>query len=133
VDLHVHSQYSEPSADWFMQHSGISESYSDPSFIYEKAKEAGMSLVTITDHNSIDGCLELKERYGNDVLMGVETTASFPEDKCKIHLLIYGLSETDFVEIQRLRRTYTNCASTSRKEAWPTPLPMRHTRWQPVH
>ncbi|HVN94924.1 MAG TPA: glycosyltransferase [Syntrophorhabdaceae bacterium] len=104
IDLHVHSKYSEPSTDWFMQGSQISESYSDPFSIYESAKRSGMSFVTITDHNRIDGCLYLKEKYGDDVLMGVETTAYFPEDRCKIHLLIYGMTEAEFLVIQRLRK-----------------------------
>ncbi|OPY70058.1 MAG: GDP-mannose-dependent alpha-mannosyltransferase [Syntrophorhabdaceae bacterium PtaU1.Bin034] len=87
-----------------MQRWRIAESYSDPFFIHEKALKAGMSLVTLTDHNSIEGCLVLKERYGDTVLTGVETTAHFPEDNCKVHLLIYGISEKEFAEIQVLRK-----------------------------
>jgi len=104
IDLHVHSHHSEPSTDWFMERWNISESYSDPFSIYEKAIKAGMSLVTLTDHNSIDGCLLLRDRYGDSVLTGLESTASFPEDGCKVHILIYGIGEREFVEIQALRR-----------------------------
>ena len=63
-----------------MERFNVAESYSDPFFIYDKAMKAGMSKVTITDHNRFEGCLILKERYGEKVLTGMEATAHFPED-----------------------------------------------------
>ena len=36
--------------------------YSNPEDVYLVAKARGMDLVTITDHDSIDGCLELLAR-----------------------------------------------------------------------
>jgi glycosyltransferase involved in cell wall biosynthesis len=86
-----------------MERWGIAESYSDPYLIYRRALEAGMSMVTITDHNRIEGSLILKDKYGDRVITGVESTASFPEDGCKVHVLIYGLNEAEFAEIQSLR------------------------------
>jgi glycosyltransferase involved in cell wall biosynthesis len=104
VDLHVHSKYSEMSAEWFMERWNIAESYSDPFFIYDRAIEAGMSRVVITDHNRLEGALILKERYGDQILTGVEATAHFPEDGCKVHILIYGINEKEMAEIQVLRK-----------------------------
>ena len=103
IDLHVHSRCSAPSTDWFMERWNIRESYSDPFSIYEKAIKAGMTHVTLTDHNSIAGCLLLKARYGDRVITGVEATAAFPEDGCKVHILVYGIDERQFAEIDRLR------------------------------
>jgi glycosyltransferase involved in cell wall biosynthesis len=104
IDLHVHSKYSEPSTDWYMQLWQIAESYSAPFLIYDILRKSGMSLFTLTDHNSIEGCLLLKERHGDEIIISTESTVTFPEDGCKIHLLIYGITESDFAEIQRLRR-----------------------------
>jgi len=104
IDLHVHSKYSEPSSEWFMERFNIAESYSDPFFIYDRAIEAGMSKVTITDHNRFEGSLMLKERHGDKVLTGMEATAHFPEDGCKVHVLIYGIDEKEAAEIQTLRK-----------------------------
>jgi glycosyltransferase involved in cell wall biosynthesis len=100
----VHSRHSEASTEWFMERWGIAESYSDPLLIYKRAMGAGMSMVTITDHNSLEASLALKERYGQSVITGVESTASFPEDGCKVHVLVYGLNEREFAEIQALRK-----------------------------
>ena len=104
IDLHVHSRYSAPPTDWFMERWRIAESYSDPLVIYERALASGMSLVALTDHNSIDGALLLKERYGDRVITGVEATARFPEDRCNVHLLVYGITEKEFADIQSLRK-----------------------------
>jgi glycosyltransferase involved in cell wall biosynthesis len=99
-----------------MERWNIAESYSDPLFIYQKAVEAGMSMVTITDHNSMDGSLALKERYGDQIITGVESTATFPEDGCKVHVLIYGLDERQFAEIQVLRKNIYDLRDYLREE-----------------
>jgi predicted metal-dependent phosphoesterase TrpH len=104
ADLHVHSRYSEHPSEWFLQRLGAAESYTEPEAIYQAAKARGMSYVTITDHNRIEGSVLLKERYPEDVFTGVETTAYFPEDGCKIHILLFGLTEAEFQEVQKLRR-----------------------------
>lgn len=103
ADLHVHSMYSKHPSHWFLQRIGASESYTHPEFIYRTALERGMDFVTITDHNRIDGAMWLKERFPKQVITGVESTAYFPEDGCKVHVLIYGLSSQEFDEVQRLR------------------------------
>jgi len=104
VDLHVHSEHSEHPADWFLQRIGAAESYTDPFYVYQTAKERGMTFVTITDHNRISGSLLLKEKYPADVFTGVESTVYFPEDGCKVHILVYDLTQKQFDEIQAIRK-----------------------------
>ena len=103
ADLHVHSRYSNHPSFWFLQRLGAGESYTEPEFIYQCAKEKGMDYITITDHNRIAGALELKARHPEEVIVGVETTTYFPEDGCKIHVLVYNLDEADFQIIQNVR------------------------------
>jgi predicted metal-dependent phosphoesterase TrpH len=64
-----------------------------------------MDLVTITDHDSIDGCLELLDRLGDlpDFIMGEEVSTTLPEFSHTVHLGVYGLNEAQHGEIQRLR------------------------------
>jgi predicted metal-dependent phosphoesterase TrpH len=64
-----------------------------------------MSLVTITDHDSIDGCLEVLNRMGDlpDFLMGEEVTARMPEFHHEIHVAVYGHNEAQHRDIQKLR------------------------------
>jgi glycosyltransferase involved in cell wall biosynthesis len=74
------------------------ESYSEPSDVYRQAKQRGMDFVTITDHDSLEGVLKLSG--GSDVIVGEEVTCYFPEDHCKIHLLVWGLDSIQHAEIQ---------------------------------
>jgi predicted metal-dependent phosphoesterase TrpH len=64
-----------------------------------------MDFVTITDHDSIDGCLEVLDRLGEleDFITGEEVSATFPEFNHTVHIGVYGLNEAQHREIQRLR------------------------------
>jgi len=104
ADLHVHSKFSNHPSYWFLQRLGARESYTEPDYIYQTAKKQGMDYVTITDHNRIDGSLYLKEKYPEEVFTGVEATTYFPEDGCKVHILIYGLTANDFIIIEKTRQ-----------------------------
>ena len=57
--------------------------YSSPERVYRLAKARGMDVVTITDHDSIDGCLHFlnrhPEKHAEDFLIGEEVTAHLPE------------------------------------------------------
>lgn len=59
IDLHVHSRYSGMADDWLLGQLGVQECYTKPSEVYEIAKRKGMDFVTLTDHDTIDGALEL--------------------------------------------------------------------------
>ena len=58
-----------------------------------------MTYVTFTDHNRIDGCLQIAEF--SDTFISEEVTAQFPDDNVNIHLLLWNLTETQHAEIQR--------------------------------
>jgi predicted metal-dependent phosphoesterase TrpH len=64
-----------------------------------------MDLVTITDHDSIEGGLELLNRLGDlpDFILGEEVSTYFPEFRHEVHIGVYGLSEAQHREIQKLR------------------------------
>ena len=53
-DLHVHSLRSGRVDLPVLRHFGR-ESYSEPREVYEVARRRGMDLVTITDHDTIEG------------------------------------------------------------------------------
>jgi len=103
VDLHVHSIYSEIPSDFIFKLLKTKECYTSPESLYHLAKKNGMDFVAITDHNKIDGALLLKEKFPEEVIVGVEATTFFPEDNCPIHLLVYGLDEVQFRMIEKLR------------------------------
>jgi len=104
ADLHVHSRFSNRPSEWFLQRIGAAESYTEPEQVYQLAKQRGMTFVTLTDHNRIEGALYLQEKYADEIITGTEFTAYFPEDGCKVHILVYGLSASDFENLQQIRR-----------------------------
>lgn len=103
ADLHVHSMASKRPSEWFLKKVGAKESYTGIDTLYAKAKKQGMAYVTVTDHNTIEGGLELVSRYPEDSFLSVEVTTYFPENKCKIHILVYDITPEQFEKIDTLR------------------------------
>jgi glycosyltransferase involved in cell wall biosynthesis len=101
ADLHLHSRYSDRAADWLFRRFDFPDSYSDPGELHALLRERGMDFITLTDHNRIDGCLRIAHLPG--VFLSEEVTTYFPEDRCKIHVLVWGLDEAQHEEIGRLR------------------------------
>ena len=101
IDLHLHSRASTDTGSWFLNRAVLPESYTEPSLAYATAKRRGMDLVALTDHNTISGALEIA--HHPDVLVGVEVTALFPEDRVPVHVLVWGVDEPRWADMDRLR------------------------------
>ena len=102
IDLHLHSRASTDSGSWFLNRAVMPESFTEPAAAYAAAKRRGMDLVTLTDHNTIAGALEIA--HHPDVIVGVEATAEFPEDRVPVHVLVWGVDEARWDDMDRLRR-----------------------------
>ncbi len=100
VDLHCHSDASNKATEAALNAISCPECYSHPEEVYAQAKRRGMDFVTVTDHDTIDGVLRITPRA--DVLVGEELTCWFPEDNCKMHVLVYGISPDDHDALQKL-------------------------------
>jgi predicted metal-dependent phosphoesterase TrpH len=79
------------------------ESYNDPTEVYDRLKRLGMSIVTITDHDSIDALETL--RHYPDFFLSEEVTVTMPSGTL-MHLGVYGIGERDHAEIQRRRNDF---------------------------
>lgn len=101
ADLHVHSKYSDRPTEWFLRRIGSPESFVDPQALYRTCRERGMNYVTITDHNSINGALEIAPLPGT--FLSSELTTYFPDSDCKIHCLVWGITEKTFRDLDELR------------------------------
>jgi predicted metal-dependent phosphoesterase TrpH len=79
--------------------------YSTPDEIYRAARARGMDVVTMTDHDSIDGCLEFLSRHPDapDFLIGEEIECRLPNRGIRLHLGVFGLTERMHAEAQALR------------------------------
>jgi len=103
-DLHVHSfasgMFTAPGLNRFVR-----ESYNDPAEVYARLKQLGMSIVTITDHDSIDAAEAL--RHHSDFFLSEEVTVKMPTGS-EMHLGVYGITERDHAEIQRRRTDFVS-------------------------
>ena len=101
-DLHVHTL-----ASGMCNTPGLTricrESYNQPEDVYDRCKQRGMSMVTVTDHDSIDAA-EVLRKYP-DFFLSEEVTVRMPTGT-ELHLGVYGISDKDHVEIQRRRSDF---------------------------
>jgi predicted metal-dependent phosphoesterase TrpH len=100
ADLHCHSSASNKTGEAALNMIGCPESYSPPAVVYEQARNRGMDFVTLTDHDTINGALQIA--HLPEVLIGEELTCWFPEDRCKMHVLVYGLNAEHHEKLQSL-------------------------------
>ena len=114
IDLHVHSKFSTRPSQWVLQKIGCPESFTDPFRLREIALKKGMNRITLTDHNTINGVLEIA--HMPDVFMSEEVTTYFPEDGCKVHVLVYNIHEQQHREIQRIRSSVFDLVKYLRME-----------------
>lgn len=104
ADLHVHTHASRVSGT--LTFLGSRDCYSSPEDVYRVAKARGMDLVAITDHDSIDGALELLAAHPerDDIIIGEEVSCWLAKGTLEVHLGVYGMTERLHREIQPLRR-----------------------------
>jgi len=114
IDMHVHSKYSTRPSQWVLQKLNCPESFTEPMRIYEEAKRKGMGLVTISDHNRIEGALSIA--HLPDTFISEEVTSYFPEDRCKVHVLVYDINEAIHRELQRIRENIYDLVDYLRQE-----------------
>lgn len=100
-DLHVHSRFSTDSGNYALRRARLGESYTEPERVYDVCRARGLDLVTITDHNTLQGALRVADRPGT--FLSEEVTTRFPEDDVVLHVLVWNLTEEDHRDLQPYR------------------------------
>jgi glycosyltransferase involved in cell wall biosynthesis len=113
-DVHVHSRHSDRPSEWYLDRIGAPESFTEPLEVYRLAKARGMDFVTISDHDSVAGSLDIAHLPGT--FLSSEETVTFPEDGCDLHILVLGVTETQHRELQRLKRNLYEFRAFARAE-----------------
>ncbi len=101
-DLHVHSWHSGRAEVPVLEHVGR-ECYSSPAEVHDRARRRGMDLVTLTDHDSIDGALSLA--HLPDVFVSEEVTVYLDGGR-RLHVNVFGIGAREHEELQRRRRDF---------------------------
>ncbi len=106
--MHVHSSASELSKLGVQRSLALPECATDPTEVYEQAKARGMDFVTITDHDTIDGVLQIAERP--DTFISEELTVAFKGEPQAVHVLCYGITPDDHAWLQAHNDDVETCA-----------------------
>jgi glycosyltransferase involved in cell wall biosynthesis len=77
------------------------ESLTEPEAAYRLAKRRGMDFFALTDPDTLAGHAEIA--HHEDVIPACETTVAFPEDDCKLRLLLFGLNEAQLQHVLTYR------------------------------
>ena len=109
VDMHCHSTASQVSKLGVQRALGLPECATPPEEVYALAKRRGMDFVTITDHDTIDGVLQIADRP--DVFVSEELTAHFRGEPQAIHVLCYGITPADHEWLQTHSGDVELCAA----------------------
>ena len=137
ADLHCHSTASQVSKLGVQRALGLPECATPPEEVYALAKRRGMDFVTITDHDTIAGALEIADRP--DVFVSEELTCWFRGEPQAVHVLVWGITPDQHewlqadrhdVEVvaEHLREHAVACALAHPFYAVEAPLAPRHRR-----
>src|SRR6202008_3520517 len=87
---------------------GLPECATPPEDVLELALRRGMDFVTITDHDTIDGVLEIAD--DTRVFISGELTCWFPEEPQPLHVLCLGITPDQFAQLQARSRCVESVA-----------------------
>jgi len=120
ADLHLHSDHSGLKHLEFLK---MRDCYTPPVEVYKRAKARGMDLVTLTDHDTIDGCLEIRERLDDpdDFFMSEEVETFLPGRR-SMHIGVFGITEAQHHEIQKIRGDYEDLVAYLEEQRIPSAL-----------
>ena len=109
ADMHVHSTASQLSKLGVQRSLGLPECATPPEEVYELAKRRGMDFVTITDHDTVAGGLELA--HLPDTFLSEELTVWFKDEPQAVHVLCYGITPEDHEWLQAHNDDVETCAA----------------------
>src|SRR2546430_15248610 len=100
-DLHIHSKFSARSEEWLFRRFDFPDSCTEAVDLYTQLRVGGLDFVTITDHDCIDGCLEISDK--TQTFISGKVTAYFAQDTCKVDVFVWGIRAADHQDISVFR------------------------------
>ena len=108
VDMHCHSTASVLSKLGVQTSLGLPECATPPADVLELATRRGMDFVTITDHDTIAGVLEIAD--DPRVFLSEELTVAFKGEPQHVHVLCFGITPDDHDWLQAHNTDVEVCA-----------------------
>ncbi len=114
ADLHLLSEFSRHPPEWILRQLGIPESYTPAEQVESVLRSRSMDFITLTDVDTIEGCLHIAEHPG--VFISEKITATFPEDHCRVHILAWNITPAQHEALQKARQDIYQLAAVLRAE-----------------
>jgi glycosyltransferase involved in cell wall biosynthesis len=135
IDLHTHSVFSNRPTTFMLKAVKTGECYTEPATIYDVCVDRGMDMVTVSDHDTIHGALQIAHLPG--AFVSEEISTFFPDDGVGIHVVALDINENQHTEIQRLRANIYELVDYLRAERIPHfaahPLSQENKPIRPSH
>lgn len=97
--MHIHTKFSGACTNPLLS-KVCRESYSEPEEVYSLLRRRGMDLITLTDHDSIEGAEKLRGHA--DFFISEELTCRMPSGN-EVHIGVYDITERQHVQLQHRR------------------------------
>lgn len=122
IDLHCHDLNSDTPDELWGRLLHLPESWVPTKALVSNLKRNGCDLITITNHNNARSCWNLQDA-NEEVLVGAEFTCYFEAFDIHFHVLCYGFSKTQELELQLLRNNVHEFLQFCARGGIPTVLP----------
>lgn len=102
LDLHCHDANSDVPDERLGRILRAPESWLPTDQLVSTLTKWGMDVLTVTNHNNARSCWALLDK-GIDILPGAEFSCTFPDFSVGVHVLAYGFTPSEEVELLRRR------------------------------
>jgi len=115
VDLHLHSRYSGVG---HLRAPRLRGELAEPADLYRTARARGMDLVTLTDVDTLDGCLRFLDAHpgATDFFVSEEVLAVEPVTGAAVGVLLFDIDEAQHRAARRLKGDIRDVAAYVRSE-----------------
>ena len=101
-DLHIHSRDSARSEEWLFRRFDFPDSYSQSEQLYAELR-ASAGWISSPSPITTPSRVACKLRICPNTFISEQVTTYFPQDPCKIHLLVWGITEAPASRYRALR------------------------------
>ncbi|WJG09611.1 glycosyltransferase [Aliiglaciecola sp. LCG003] len=122
IDFHCHDHNSDIPDELWGRILRLPETWLKTKKLVKVLQQNGSNVYTVTNHNNARSCWDLIDQ-GIDVLVAAEFTCFFPEYDLFIHILAYGFSKQQEVELNQKRQNIYDFLRYSAKHDIPVIMP----------
>lgn len=119
IDLHCHDYNSDVPDELIGRILRVPETWLSSERLLEELEKNGCNALTITNHNNARSCYILQDK-GIDVLTAAEFSCWVPDFEIGIHVLTYGFTREQEVELEESRKNIYLFLQYARKQNIPT-------------